>query len=424
MTINFIDRVKFFFRKEKELLSALYDILGFYPHNLEIFRTALAHKSQAYRNPSGVPLNNERLEFLGDAILEAVVSDIVFHRYDQKREGFLSNTRSKIVQRESLNRLAREIGLERLVRTTAGRNSHNSYIGGNAFEALIGAIYLDRGYALCKWFIEKRIIGRLLDIDSVAKTEVNFKSKLLEWTQKNRIAAEYRHEQTENAGSNNPVFSSIVVLEGIDAGRGKGHSKKESHQQAAKEALNRLHREPKFADSIFRAKAERAATEGGEACAKPGMQENDNATAAAGKRQGSRHSRRAPQPQATREDEKADAGPTQPADATATPTPKRRRSRSKKADAATDTGATATATTNSAQPATDAPAATADGESPTPRKPRRRGRRKKPDTADAAAPTDATPTDIRTAARPKNKPESRREDIIRQAEDAAFGTEA
>lgn len=273
MIINLIDRVKHTFSKDKALSSSLHSILGFYPRHIEIYRVALAHKSQAYRNQKGKPLNNERLEFLGDAILEAVVSDIVFHRYERKREGFLTSTRSKIVQRSTLNRLATELGLDRLIKSSAQSNSHNSNIGGNAFEALVGAIYLDRGYRYSKWFVEKRIMGRLLDIDGVAQKEVNFKSKLLEWTQKNRIHSEYQFEQTSGEGNNSPVFYSTIVIEGLTAGVGKGYSKKESQQTAAKEALTKLRREPQFVDSIFRAKEKRTAMEADEICALPKIDE-------------------------------------------------------------------------------------------------------------------------------------------------------
>lgn len=298
MIINLIDRVKLRFRKrDKELITALHDILGFVPHNIEIYRTALAHKSVSYRGRLGKPVNNERLEFLGDAILEAVVSDIVYHRYERKREGFLTSTRSKIVQRSSLNQLSAEIGLDSLINTNAHPTTHHNNIGGNAFEALVGAIYLDRGYAHCKWFIEKRIVGRLLDIDNVAQKEVNFKSKLLEWTQKNRIQAEYKLDKTEKDGTNSPIFHTSVVIEGLIAGEGTGFSKKESHQTAAREALMKLRREAKFVDDIFSAKEKRTAMEADAVCAVPKIDEIEEALAeeAHNKKQAGRHSaQRAP----------------------------------------------------------------------------------------------------------------------------------
>jgi ribonuclease III len=145
MLNNIIDRIKLPFRKEKELYSSLYAILGFYPRNISYYKLALMHKSIMRRNAKGKPVNNERLEFLGDAILDAIVGDIVYQHFPGKREGFLTNTRSKLVQRDTLNKLANELGISKLILSNGRSSSHNSYMGGNAFEALVGAVYLDRG---------------------------------------------------------------------------------------------------------------------------------------------------------------------------------------------------------------------------------------------------------------------------------------
>ena len=172
MLINtLIDRMRLPFRKEKELYSALYRIIGFYPHNISYYKLALMHKSVSRRGFRGKTLNNERLEFLGDAILDAVVGDIVYRHFEGKREGFLTNTRSKLVQRETLNKLAQEMGISQLILSNGQTNSHNSYMGGNAFEALVGAIYLDRGYDACMRFMKKRILSKLINIDKVAYKE-------------------------------------------------------------------------------------------------------------------------------------------------------------------------------------------------------------------------------------------------------------
>ena len=274
---NLFDRAKLLFRKDKELCLSLYRILGFYPHNIELYRIALAHKSSHYvSNEKGRPLNNERLEFLGDAILEAVTSDIIFHRYERKREGFLTTTRSKLVQRDTLNRLARETGLDSLVKKNTTGRTHNNYLGGNAFEALVGAVYLDRGYRHCHWFVSHRIIGKLVDLDDMARKEVNFKSKLLEWSQKNRIQLEFKLDESIDTTGNSPEFRSYAILEGITAGEGKGFSKKESHQQAAKEALVKLRREPQFIDRILRSKEKRTAMEADMFTAVPEIDEIEN----------------------------------------------------------------------------------------------------------------------------------------------------
>ena len=292
MILNLLDRMKLPFRKNKEFLSALYDILGFYPHNLDIYRIAFSHKSLGYQRDNDVkaggkdrkggakdrrkprtentskPLNNERLEYLGDAVLESVVSDILFRHFPHKREGFLTSTRSKIVQREALNRLAADMGLEKLILAAQGTRMAHTNIGGNAFEALMGAIYLDRGYKHCHWFISNRVVGRYVDLENVAQKEVNFKSKLLEWSQKNRINISFKDSADDNKG-----FKTIIVMEGITLARGNGRSKKESQQEASKEALTRMRREPKTYDNIFRAKEKRTAMEAEESFALPKIDE-------------------------------------------------------------------------------------------------------------------------------------------------------
>lgn len=260
---NLFDRMKLFVQRDKEFRSALYDIMGFYPHNVELYRIAFAHKSQEYKSKKtgDRPLNNERLEFLGDAVLETVVSDIVYHHFKNKREGFLTNTRSKIVSRESLGKLAKDLGIDRLIQSHTNSKAHNSFLAGNAFEALMGAIYLDRGFDYAFRFIEHRIMGSVLDLEGVAHKEVNFKSKLLEWSQKNRIRIDFKDKQIDASSSNTPSFSTTIVLEGLFAGDGKGFSKKEAHQNAAKDALTRMRREPKFIDDIFSSKEKRTAME-------------------------------------------------------------------------------------------------------------------------------------------------------------------
>ena len=258
---NFLDRIRLPFRKEKELYSSLYRVLGFYPRKIDLYKQALMHKSIKKRNNKGRPLNNERLEFLGDAILDAVVGDIVFRHFEGKREGFLTNARSKLVQRETLGKLAKEMGITDMVMRDGQATSHNSYLGGNAFEALVGAIYLDRGYSACMKFMEKRILTQLINIDKVAYKEVNFKSKLLEWSQKNRINIEFRQLEQSLDEHNSPFFVYQILLEGVEGSSGKGYSKKESQQLACKETLQRLRREPQFIDAIFAAKGERTKME-------------------------------------------------------------------------------------------------------------------------------------------------------------------
>lgn len=222
---------------------------------------ALSHKSIHFKNKKGKPVNNERLEFLGDAILDAIVGDIVYKHFPGKREGFLTNTRSKLVQRETLNKIAQEIGLSRLIYSSGRNFSHNSYMAGNAFEALIGALYLDRGYNLCMRFMQKKILTKMVNIDTVAYKEVNFKSRLIEWAQKNKMNIAFNLLEQKKDDEGNPVFKYCVVIEGIKCNSASGFSKKESQQLASEETLECLKKNTRFCDALFEAKKKRQETE-------------------------------------------------------------------------------------------------------------------------------------------------------------------
>lgn len=261
MLTKLIDRVKLPFQEDKELRASLYSIIGFYPHDISYYKLALMHKSVMHRNKKGKPVNNERLEFLGDAILDAIVGDIVYRHFPGKREGFLTNTRSKLVQRDTLGKLAQQMGVCQLILSSGHSSSHNSYMGGNAFEALVGAIYLDRGYNACMRFMEKRILAQMINIDKVAYKEVNFKSKLIEWTQKNRVNMKFNMLEQKVDQNGSPMFNYEVLIEGLKGCSGQGYSKKESQQMASKLTLEKLKKEPQFIDEIFAAKGNRTKME-------------------------------------------------------------------------------------------------------------------------------------------------------------------
>ena len=227
-----------------------------FPFTKQPSYTKVWHEGTTKANPL-----TTTLEFLGDAILDAIVGDIVYEHFPGKREGFLTNTRSKIVQRETLNKLANDLGITRLILSSGHSQSHNSYLGGNAFEALVGALYLDHGYTACMKFMKKQILGELINIDKVAYKEVNFKSKLIEWTQKHKICLEFKPLSFGKDKEGSPTFSFQVVLEGIACGEGSGYSKKESQQEAAKVTLQYIRKNTKFADKIFKAKQKRIALE-------------------------------------------------------------------------------------------------------------------------------------------------------------------
>jgi ribonuclease-3 len=245
-------KIRFFSSSRKEPYFLFYKVLGFYPDKIEYYQLAVRHKSVTIPTENGHLLSNERLEFLGDAVLNSVVTDILYRRYENQREGFLTNIRSKIVKRDSLNQLAVEIGLDKLVMVTKYVNTHsNNNIYGNALEALMGAIYLDYGYKKCKKFVEQRLFHTFIDLDSVAENEVNFKSKLIEWCQKNHLQTEFLLVDESLSKSNKHLFQSSLTIEGKTICMGSGSSKKESQQNASRIADQMIQSNPNFLEELL-----------------------------------------------------------------------------------------------------------------------------------------------------------------------------
>ncbi len=224
--------------KQKEPYLLFHRMLGFYPVRLELYQQALRHKSLSVRTNDGLLINNERLEYLGDAVLNVIVADILFKQFPAANEEFLTKTRAKIVQRQSLNKIAMELGLNTLILSSASStpDTHLS-IYGNALEALIGALYLDQGYRRCKSFLEKKILKRYIDLEGVVSTEENFKSALLEWSQQEKLSAEFQMTELSKSSAKGPRFRALALINGISFGQGEGLSKKEAQQKAAKEAI-------------------------------------------------------------------------------------------------------------------------------------------------------------------------------------------
>lgn len=247
------DRVRLLFIKNKEPYLRLYNILGFYPRNISHYNEALLHKSYLrQQGGKGGTRNNERLEYLGDAVLETVVSDILYKQYPNRHEGFLTTLRSKLVRRDTLNKLAVQTGLNKFIKHTGPVTSaHNSYMNGNAFEAFIGAIYLDRGFPYCMRFMKEKVFAQHIDIDKVANTEENFKSRLIEWCQKHQLAFAFDTESSLAKDNHTPKFLSKVIIEGVECGTGKGYSKKESQQKAAKSSMNLIYRDKEFSARLI-----------------------------------------------------------------------------------------------------------------------------------------------------------------------------
>ncbi|MBI9059555.1 MAG: ribonuclease III [Labilibaculum sp.] len=239
MVKSIFQSIKLLFFPRREFYGLFFDFLGFKPNKPDLYELAFIHKSATIQK-DGYGLNNERLEYLGDAILGAVIADILYKYFPNKDEGFLTQIRSKIVSRESLNKLAVKIELNKQVVSNVNLNN-NKHIYGDAFEALIGAIYLDQGYDATREFIEDKVFKTYIDLEEVVTVETNFKSKLIEWAQKNKKDVFFdTHEGGVDKVLRLPLFTSDVEVEEVKMGSGKGTSKKEAQQKAAQEALMRI----------------------------------------------------------------------------------------------------------------------------------------------------------------------------------------
>ncbi len=179
-------RFKLYFTSNKTLYKAIKNIFGFYPEHISLYKLALRHRSASEKKLNGYKLNNERLEYLGDAILSAIVADLLFKRFPYKSEGFLTQMRSKIVSRSSLNQLSNKLGLNKLINSSFDQLNPNRSAPGDTFEAVVAAMYLDKGFDFTRKIIINRIINIHFDLDELVNTEVNYKSRVLEWAQKEK----------------------------------------------------------------------------------------------------------------------------------------------------------------------------------------------------------------------------------------------
>ncbi|MBO5813096.1 MAG: ribonuclease III [Alistipes sp.] len=217
---------------DKEYYRFVDDMFGFIPHNIELYKLALIHKS-ASQSIGGHHINNERLEFLGDAVIESVTSDYLYIEFPDQNEGFMTQLRAKIVSRQSLNDIARKIGLDKYVVYNSSGNFTQKHIHGDAFEAMMGAIYLDQGYEFVNRLLINNIFYKHLSIEALTESETDFKSRLIEWCQKNRHTVVFRTRSDAHAPHTAPSFYSTVLIDGIEVGHGSGDSKKVAEQNAA-----------------------------------------------------------------------------------------------------------------------------------------------------------------------------------------------
>ena len=201
-------------KAERELAKDVYNLFGFYPHNIFLYQLAFTHKSMSQKI-NGITVSNERLEYLGDAILSSIVAEYLFKKYPTKQEGFLTEMRSRIVSRSSLNKLSMKFGFEDLVSYAKPHDKHSKFrsLGGNAFEAFTGAMFLDRGYKFTYNIIVNHIIKIHLDIDDIEKNDINFKSRILEWSQKNKHRLEFKIDHTKGESFDKLYYVKLFIDE-------------------------------------------------------------------------------------------------------------------------------------------------------------------------------------------------------------------
>ena len=219
------------------------DIFGFIPNNIELYKLALIHKSASIF-VDGQTINNERLEFLGDAVIESITSDYLFIEYPDYDEGRLTQLRSKIVSRQSLNGIAKKIGLDRCVICNRSVSTSQKHIFGDAFEAMMGAIYLDQGYDFANRLLINSIYATALSLEQVDEEETDFKSRLIEWGQKHHHSILFKTKgigKSSAAGAHS--FRSVVLIDSLEVGHGTGESKKEAEQSAAQSVAQEMNDE-------------------------------------------------------------------------------------------------------------------------------------------------------------------------------------
>ncbi|QNJ97576.1 ribonuclease III [Constantimarinum furrinae] len=222
-----------------DFFYSLKKILGFKPKNISIYEEAFTHRSMNEKNDDGHSQNYERLEFLGDAMIGSVIASHLFKEVPGGNEGYLTKMRSKVVSREHLNELGRDLNLISFVKTTIPLSQFGGNIHGNVFEALVGAIYLDRGYKYVEKFINKRVIKPYVDIQKLEGKVISYKSLFIEWCQKNKKPFKFSvYEDTGNDALKH--FAVRLKLDNETVGKARATSKKKAEERAAKRAFFKL----------------------------------------------------------------------------------------------------------------------------------------------------------------------------------------
>jgi len=229
-----------FLQNEREFASRLKKILGFRPGNLKLYEIAFIHRSATITLPDGKKVNNERLEYLGDAVLDAILSDYLFEKFPDANEGFLTKIRSRIVNRDVLNHLAISMGINKILISKVNSSHLTKNLYGDAFEALIGSVFLDKGFKKTKKVFIKNVLNKYLNLSLIVKTDSDYKSLVFEWVQKHKSNLVFTYNEEYDFNLKKSVFSTILIIDKHEFGEGHGSSKKEAEQEAASQAWKRL----------------------------------------------------------------------------------------------------------------------------------------------------------------------------------------
>jgi ribonuclease-3 len=226
--------------EKREFGSRLRKILGFKPGNLRLYEIAFIHRSASFTLPDGKRVNNERLEYLGDAILDAILSDYLFEKFPDASEGFMTKIRSRIVNREVLNQLSFSLGIDKIVVSNINANHTTRNLYGDAFEALIGAVFLDKGFKKTKKLFIKKVLRKYLNLDEIISTDTDYKSLVFEWVQKKKANLIFTYNEEYDFNLKKSVFSTTLFINREEFSRGLGSSKKEAEQEASSLAWKRI----------------------------------------------------------------------------------------------------------------------------------------------------------------------------------------
>jgi ribonuclease III len=229
-----------FILPKRELNSRLKKILGFKPGNLKLYEIAFIHRSATFTMPDGKKINNERLEFLGDAVLDAILSDYLFSKFPDATEGFMTKIRSRIVNRDILNQLAVSMGIHNILISNISAVQPTKNLYGDALEALIGSVFLDKGFKKTKKLFIRNVLNKYLNLELIINTDTDYKSLVFEWVQKHKSNLIFTYNEEYDFNQKKSVFSTTLIIDKEEMGEGHGSSKKEAEQEASNQAWKRL----------------------------------------------------------------------------------------------------------------------------------------------------------------------------------------